>query len=109
VKSDSSYCYSVIISYIVPTQKLLWKLPHPLDAIAKIILLMLPKSLIPKTKPYGGILAVDPEKTGSDSVVNLFQDPRGKDIAHLTGVTVHNNKLYLGSLVNNFVGVYDLD
>jgi sugar lactone lactonase YvrE len=109
VKSNSSYCYSIIISYIVPAQKLLWKLPHPLDAIAKTILLMLPKSLIPKTKPYGGILAVDPEKTGSDSVVKLFQDPRGKDIAHLTGVTVHNNKLYLGSLVNNFVGVYGLD
>jgi hypothetical protein len=44
VKSDSSYCYSVIISYIVPAQKLVWKLPHPLDAMAKTILLMLPKS-----------------------------------------------------------------
>lgn len=107
-KEDSPFCYSVIPSYIVPAQQLLWKLPHPLDAIAKTIIMMLPRELLPKTKPYGGIMVVDPAKSGPTSVVKLLQDPRGQDIAHLTGVTVHDNKLYLGSLHNNFIGVYDL-
>ena len=69
---------------------------------------MLPRTLIPKVQPYGGIVVLDPDKTQSSSFVQLLQDPNGKDIGHLTGVTVHNNKLYLGSLQNDFVGVYDL-
>ena len=50
-------------------------------------------------------MVVDPH---TKEYVDLIQDPTGKDIGALTGVTVHDNKLYLGSLENDFVGVYDL-
>ena len=56
----------------------------------------------------GGIVVFDPDKKEPSSFVKIIQDPQGKDIAHLTGVTIHQNKLYLGSLENDFIGVYDL-
>ena len=49
-------------------------------------------------------MIVDPENPEATPV--LLQDPTGTDIAALTGVTVHDNKLYLGSLHNDFIGVY---
>ena len=67
---------------------------------------MLPKEWLPKTEKYGGITIVDPE---SSRYVGLIQDPDGQDIGHITGVTIHENKLYLGSLENDFIGVYDLN
>jgi hypothetical protein len=38
----------------------------------------------------------------------ILQDPFGTDIGMITGATVHNDKLYLGSLRNNYIGVYAL-
>jgi hypothetical protein len=69
------------------------------------MVMIMPKWLTPKAKPYGGVIVVDPE---SSSYVELIQDPHGAEISQLTGVTVHDNKLYLGSLHNDFLGVYDL-
>lgn len=66
---------------------------------------MLPKEWLPETEPYGGITVIDPE---TSSYVGLIQDPTGQDIGHITGVTVYDNKLFLGSLSNDFIGVYDL-
>jgi hypothetical protein len=66
---------------------------------------MLPKEWLPKMKPYGGITIVD---AATSRYVGLVQDPSGEDIAHITGVTVHDNKIFLGSLKNDFIGVYDL-
>ena len=80
-------------------------MPHPIDTLLRTVLLAIPKWMLPKPAPYGGITVVDPE---SSAYIRLLQDPDGSDIGHVTGVTVHNNKLYLGSLENDFVGVFDL-
>ena len=40
--------------------------------------------------------------------LDSLQDPRGEDIGMLTGVTLWDEKLYLGSLHNDYIGVYDL-
>lgn len=107
-------CFAVIIAYIVPAQKLIWKLPNPIDIFASMLLLNMPRTIVPKTEPYGGILMLDPEASATDghasnrAVLRLIQDPTGKDITHLTGITVQEKKLYLGSLKNDFVGVYDI-
>lgn len=99
------YCYVANPSLVVPAHKVIWKLPPPLDWMAKTIILFFPKELTPHTQPYGGVSIVD----GVNSVlVNVIQDPTGQDIGHITGVTVHDNRLYLGSLENNFIGVYHL-
>jgi hypothetical protein len=66
--------------------------------------MLLPPALAPKPKPYGGLYEFDAE-TGNLTVI---QDPTGQDIGMLTGVTVHDNKLYLGSLRNDYIGVYSL-
>ena len=108
VKSDSAYCYSVCVSSIVTAAKIIFSLPHPFDAFLRGMLLMLPKTLIPEVKPYGGIVVLNPDESQSSSFVELLQDPYGKDIGHLTGVTVHNNSLYLGSLRNDYIGVFSL-
>jgi hypothetical protein len=105
VTGATSYCYAVCPSSVVPAHRILWKVPHPIDLIFRTMLLMLPKKLAPATKLYGGITIVDPE---SNTYVGLIQDPDGIDISQLTGITVHDNKLYLGSLHNEFIGVYDL-
>lgn len=103
---DSSLCYAAMPSSIVPIMKLAMAIPHPLDMIFRSLLLSLPKSMAPPVKPYGGIAVFDPEGTGS---VDFIQDPKGTDIAMLTGVTVHDNKLFLGSLKNDYITVYNLD
>ena len=70
-----------------------------------MLIMMLPKSLLPKVGPYGGVAVINPE-TGT--VVDILQDPKGTDIMYIMGVTAQDDKLYLGSLYNKFVGVYDL-
>jgi hypothetical protein len=104
--AETSFCYAVIPSSCVPAHKLLWKLPHPIDIILKSLILIMPPFLAPKTVPFGGVVVVDPK---TSSFIELLQDPDGTDIRSLTGVTVHDNKLFLGSLHgNDFIGVYDL-
>jgi hypothetical protein len=65
----------------------------------------MPKWTLPNSESYGGNMVVDLELS---SYVDLIQDSYGTEIAHLTGATVYDNKLYLGSLRNDFVGVHDL-
>lgn len=105
VTAKKDYCYSVNPSSVVPANKLLSKIPHPIDTYIRTLLLALPKSFLPNTVPYGGVTVIDPV---SNKYIELLQDPDGSDISLLTGVTVHDNKLYLGSLHNNVIGVYDL-
>lgn len=102
----TTHCYVVNVSNMVAAAKLVWAIPHPFDMYLRTVLLALPKYLLPKPEPYGGVLVIDPES--STPVVKLLQDPSGRDISHVGGVTIYNNKLYLGSLTNDFVGVYDL-
>jgi hypothetical protein len=73
-------------------------------------LLLLPKKATPDAAPYGGFAEIDP---GSDDspprILRLFQDPDGRDVEFVTGVTEFGGKVYLGSLHNDFVGVYNLN
>ena len=103
---SSSLCYAANPSAFVPAAKFLSSLPHPIDLMFRFLLLMLPKQWSPQLESYGGITIIDPE---SSKFLGIIQDPTGKDISHITGVTVHENKIYLGSLENDFIGVYDLE
>ena len=97
-------CYSVMPSAIVPMHHFLNHLPIQASQIVRNILLLLPKWLAPPVKKFGGVVEVDP----NTKVFRLLLDPKGKDISMITGVTVHKNKLYLGSLLNKYIGVYNL-
>ncbi len=105
VTADTSLCFAANPSSMTPVHKLLLKPPHPIDVIIKTMLFLLPKEMLPHTEPYGGITVLDAE---TSTYIGLIQDPTGADIGHLTGVTVHDNSLFLGSLDNDFIGVYDL-
>jgi hypothetical protein len=106
VNAETSFCYAANPSSVVPAAKLLLNLPHPIDWIVRTLLVMFPKEWLPKTEPYGGITIVDPITL---EYMELIQDPNGQDISHITGVTFHENKLFLGSLENDFIGVYHLN
>jgi hypothetical protein len=99
------YCYAVNPSSVVLANKILNSLPHPIDTCIRTLLLILPKTLLPKPAPYAGVTVIDPV---SNKYIELLQDPDGSDVSFPTGVTVHSNKLYLGSLNNDVIGVYDL-
>jgi Strictosidine synthase len=100
----SGKCYAAIPTSILPFHQLLAKLPDAVDLMLRMIYLLLPRHFAPRINPYGGFMEVD-SKTGD---FRHIQDPNGKDMVVITGVTEHNGKLYLGSIVNNFIGVYDL-
>jgi sugar lactone lactonase YvrE len=97
-------CYAAIPSTILPFHQFLAKLPDAVDLALRMIYLLLPRIFAPRINMYGGFVEVDPG-TGE---FRYIQDPTGKDMVVITGVTEHNGKLYLGSLVSNFIGVYDL-
>lgn len=105
VTADTSLCYAANPSSVTSVHKFLLKLPHPLDVIVKTMMFLLPKELLPHIEPYGGITVFDAD---TSTYIELIQDPTGADIGRLTGVTVFDNKLFLGSLHNDFIGVYDL-
>jgi hypothetical protein len=103
---SSDTCYSVMPSSIIPIVKAIHAISHPFDMILRSMLMGLPKYLAPKVKPYGGLVEIDVKS----KTMNLIQDPTGEDIGHLAGVTKSkfDNRLYLGSLKNDYIGVYDL-
>ena len=67
--------------------------------------MMIPKKFLPKTKPYAAIAVLDPDES---RYVGAIQDPWGTDVSTLTGITFHQGNLYLGSLHNDYIAVYDL-
>lgn len=75
-------------------------LPHP---FLRNILYRIPESLQPSPIHYGIILGIDRE----GRVVYNFQDPSGK-FGEITSVQQFGDKLYLGSLYENGIGVLDL-
>ena len=103
-------CYTPLPTSILPLMKLIAKLPNPFNMAFRNLLMLLPRTMAPKVVPYGGIVEMDPGKnaTSPPHQIRLLQDPHGKDIGMLTGVTLWDEKLYLGSLHNEFIGVYDL-
>eukprot|EP00548_Thalassiothrix_antarctica_P012985 CAMPEP_0194172294 /NCGR_PEP_ID=MMETSP0154-20130528/6772_1 /TAXON_ID=1049557 /ORGANISM="Thalassiothrix antarctica, Strain L6-D1" /LENGTH=508 /DNA_ID=CAMNT_0038884915 /DNA_START=94 /DNA_END=1620 /DNA_ORIENTATION=+ len=84
---------------------LLFTLPHPLDMRVRTFLLLLPERFAPSVDahPYGAVAEIN---IADGLPVSLYQDPSGTDISSVTGVTVHDSKLYLASLEHNYIGVY---
>ncbi|KAG7361056.1 hypothetical protein IV203_036156 [Nitzschia inconspicua] len=105
VTAATSHCFAANPSSVILAARILLSLPHPVDWMLRTLLITLPKEWLPKTTHYGGITVVDPT---TSSYIALIQDPTGEDVRHITGVTVHDNKVFLGSLENNYIGVYDL-
>jgi hypothetical protein len=103
--NNNNKCYAALPSTIVPIHKLPSKVPDSIDVLLRTIILLLPKRLAPKTVQFGAILELDPET----KEFRYIQDPTGQDVTLITGVTKHQNKLYLGSLSNNYIAVYDLN
>lgn len=103
--ASAGKCYVAVPSTILPAMKFVGAMPHPIDQFLRGLLMMLPKSLAPPPVDYGCVVEVDME-TGA---IRVLQDPTAKDMNFLTGVTAHDNKLYLGSLHEDVVGVYDLN
>mmetsp|Transcript_15103 Transcript_15103/g.21387 ORF Transcript_15103/g.21387 Transcript_15103/m.21387 type:complete len:428 (+) Transcript_15103:68-1351(+) len=108
--STSGMCYVPLASSIPPVVRFIFSMPHPIDMILRAFVMMLPKKFLPEVVPYGGIVEISPgDSSTCGQVTRIIQDPTGKDIGLITGVTFHQGKIYLGSLHNDFVGVYDLD
>jgi len=103
--ASAGKCYVAVPSPVPPAMKILQALPHPIDQFLRGLLMMLPKSLAPKPVDYGCVMEVDME-TGA---IRALQDPDATDMNFLTGVTAHGNKLFLGSLHEDVVGIYDLN
>ena len=97
-------CYSVMISAIVPMHLFLNSVPIQVSQLLRNMILLLPKWLAPPVKKFGGVVEVNP----STKEFRLLLDPTGEDISALTGVTAYKDKLYLGSLSNKYIGVYNL-
>jgi hypothetical protein len=97
-------CYAVMPSAIVPIHKFWNLLPIKASQLLRTVIMLLPRWMAPPVQKFGGLLEVHP-------ITNEFRfilDASGQDISMLTGVTVHKDKLYLGSLVNKYIGVYNL-
>lgn len=105
-------CYVAIPSPVIGLSKLLYRLPKSVQAGIKTLIMMLPKQLSPKPIRYGGFLEMKVSSSGDDRkdvMTRIVQDPTGDAIMAITGVTEHKGKLYLGSLENRFIGIYQLD
>jgi hypothetical protein len=103
IDSTKTKCYVAIVADVAAVH-VAWKaLPFVLQNVLRTTLMILPRAWLP-TLPsrYTGILLVDPV-SGEHHYV---QDPSGKDISGLTGATVSQDRLYMGSLHNDYVGVY---
>ena len=108
---ESGLCYTPLPSTALPIIVMLGKTPDVVNAFFRTLFLMLPSSFLQMIKPvrYGGVVEIWPgDESSPSTVTRILQDPHGKEIAMLTGVAVFDNKLYMGSLKNPFVGVHDL-
>lgn len=106
---DSGLCYVPIPSGPVGIVKFLFSLPTFIERPLRSFLMILPKSVQPPVVKYGGVVEFHPgNETTHPHVIQIFQDPTGEVIKMLTGVTIQGGKLYLGSLENEYVGVFDL-
>jgi Strictosidine synthase len=97
-------CYAVMPSAIVAIHKFWNYLPIKGSQLFRTMLLLMPSWLMPAVKKFGGLVEVDP----ITKEFRFILDASGKDVSMLTGVTVYKNKLYLGSLKNKYIGVYNL-
>lgn len=77
---------------------------HPSPFLKKV-LSRLPAFMWPKPAAYGFILELDEE----GEVIRTLQDPGGETISIVTSVKEFGNKLYLGTLYGNNIGVIELE
>ena len=104
----SGLCY-VALPTPPGIMSLIHMIPHPIDRYVRTLLMTLPRYLAPKPPRFCGIAEIDPGDASTEQrLVRLLLDPKGVDVRFVTGTTVHKDKLYLGFLHGNFVGVYDL-
>jgi len=107
---ETGKCYLPFPSSALPMIKAISFMPDPIDAIMRTLLMSFPKALAPSIKAYGGIAEIIPgDGSHSGQLSRLLQDPKGEDIGMLTGNVVHNGQLYMGSLKNPYIGVFDLN
>ena len=74
-----------------------------LNIFVRNLLIRLPPFLRPKPGKMGAVLVLD----AKDGAVKAeYYDVEGETIEMVTAVSERNGKLYLGSLVNQYVGVF---
>mmetsp|Transcript_13631 Transcript_13631/g.22404 ORF Transcript_13631/g.22404 Transcript_13631/m.22404 type:complete len:425 (-) Transcript_13631:1622-2896(-) len=106
----SSLCFVAMPAPATPDLKALFTIRPPvLSRFIRSILMLLPRGLAPDAKPYGGVAIVHRgDELSKPSIKQMYQDPTGRDISTITGVTEgRDGKVYLGSLHNDFIGVLD--
>lgn len=106
-------CYAAIPSSVLKLAKMWSNLPHPLDKALRTLAMSVPKWAAPKVVPYGAIVEVNASQTvtkdnPSGGYRRLIQDPIALDVGMLNSATFWDDRLYLGSLKNDFIGVYRL-
>lgn len=104
-------CYVPIPSTEVPILRLLARCPPLVSVVVRAMLMTLPRWVLSAIKPvrYGGVAEVLPgDENGGGLLMGILQDPGGVEIGMITGVAVYEDRLYLGSLKNDFIGVFDL-
>ncbi len=71
---------------------------HPWPFL-KSVMARLPRSMWPKPKPYGLVLAFDEQ----GNVVRSLHDPGGERVRTITSVEPHDGALYLGNLYGDYL------
>ena len=104
-------CFFPIPTLVAPIMIKLSKLGDVLNTVIRTLMMTLPPYLLDgiKVESYGGIVEVILDNGHKVSKAKIIQDPYGKEIGFITGVTLYENRVYLGSLRNNFIGRYDID
>jgi len=103
-------CYVAIPSTVPSLITGIFSLPSWLGIPMRSFLMMIPRTWAPSLEVYGAAAEIHPGDENTPArITRIFQDPDGRDMSMITGVTEHEDKLYLGSLHNNFVGVVSLD
>lgn len=97
-------CYAVMPVMTKPVRSLA-KLPPMLNLVLRGLMMIIPRSFYPEIKTGGCVVELDPEE---GKLLRVLLDPEGDDISDLTGVTVNGDKLYFGSLRNDYIGVYNM-
>jgi hypothetical protein len=64
----------------------------------------LPEWLLPPKPQWGCVAKVSPQ----GQVLQVLMDPDGSHVSHVSSVTEHAGKLYLGNLAKDYVSVLDL-
>lgn len=107
--TQTGLCYVAIPSGPLGIVKMINAMPPKLEKYLRTLILTLPKSIQPKVVAYGGVVEFNPgNETVKPYITRIFQDPTGEMIEMITGVTLHEGKLYLGSLKNKYIGVYEM-